>query len=99
MSTTGAPGSTTGPSSTNAPTTTVSAPGNAQACCGDYPMRYPYRHRNGMTQCCGSATYNSNLHCCADEDTSTLGSFGSCYFFLQKLERVSLSIRILQTNC
>lgn len=78
MVTTSAPGSTTGPASTNAPTTTLTAPGGNHACCGDYPNRYPYRHRDQMTQCCGQNTYNSNLHCCADPSTSLLGSLGSC---------------------
>ena len=35
-------------------------------CCGDYPLRYPYKH-NGGKQCCGQHTYNIYVkNCCRD---------------------------------
>lgn len=36
-------------------------------CCGLYPVRFPYRHRNGDRSCCVDKTYRTDLMvCCAD---------------------------------
>lgn len=36
-----------------------------KACCGDYPLRFPYKHLNGDRNCCNGATYNAVvLQCC-----------------------------------
>lgn len=35
-------------------------------CCGDYPVRFPYRHAPGRRECCGQHTFNAEfLQCCA----------------------------------
>ena len=36
-------------------------------CCGDYPLRFPYRPNNGERGCCVDRTYPSSLmSCCVD---------------------------------
>jgi len=38
-----------------------------KACCGIYPIRYPFKIFDGERACCGSSTYNANvLNCCDD---------------------------------
>lgn len=46
-----------------------------KSCCGDYPIRYPYRDQFGSRKCCGQKTYNSqSLDCCNGQivDTGSL---------------------------
>ena len=36
-------------------------------CCGEYPLRFPFKHLNGDRACCGARTYNTELMmCCGD---------------------------------
>lgn len=38
-----------------------------KACCGSYPLRFPYKTYDGARDCCSSHTFNTNLFvCCAD---------------------------------
>lgn len=38
-----------------------------KACCGEYPLRFPYKTYNGARDCCQNHTFNTNLYvCCAD---------------------------------
>jgi len=38
--------------------------GNEKACCGAYPLRFPYKTLGGDRACCGGRTYNNNLMTC-----------------------------------
>jgi len=77
--TTGAPipaDPTQNPPTTMDPATTLVAPIANKLCCGDYPNRFPYKTRQGETQCCVDATYNVNiLECCPND---VLLPFGTC---------------------
>lgn len=36
-------------------------------CCGEYPLRFPMKSKDGARGCCGSNTYNTTLlECCSD---------------------------------
>jgi len=36
-------------------------------CCGDYPLRFPFKSKGGARDCCGNRTYNTALQqCCSD---------------------------------
>ena len=36
-------------------------------CCGQYPLRFPYKHLNGERGCCVDKTYRTDLmFCCED---------------------------------
>jgi len=38
-------------------------------CCGQYPVRFPYRHADNRRECCGQHTYNAEfLQCCAGDE-------------------------------
>jgi len=38
-----------------------------KACCGEYPIRFPFKTYNGARDCCYSHTFNTNLYqCCSD---------------------------------
>lgn len=38
-------------------------------CCGQYPIRFPYKYLPGRRECCGGHTYNAEfLMCCDDSD-------------------------------
>ena len=37
-------------------------------CCGEYPIRYPYRH-GGEKKCCRQTVYNSGLFFCCEDGT------------------------------
>ena len=37
-------------------------------CCGEYPIRYPYRHK-GEKECCRQTVYNSELFYCCEDGT------------------------------
>ena len=41
-------------------------------CCGDYPVRFPYRSLDGVRKCCGDKVYSSDLLTCCDEKTSDI---------------------------
>merc|ERR1711988_406407 len=46
----------------------VGADTSPMECCGTYPVRFPYRTKNGDRACCGSVTYDATLHnCCAGD--------------------------------
>ena len=37
-------------------------------CCGDYPLRFPFKTKNGERGCCKDVTYDTNMHnCCAGD--------------------------------
>jgi len=36
-------------------------------CCGEYPLRFPYKHLNGDRACCVDRTYNTNVLMCCDD--------------------------------
>jgi len=38
-----------------------------KACCGIYPIRYPFKVFEGERACCGSSTYNANVLTCCDD--------------------------------
>jgi hypothetical protein len=38
-------------------------------CCGDYPVRYPFK-TNNVRECCGQYTYNVNVMNCCNEQLS-----------------------------
>jgi len=41
-------------------------------CCGDYPLRFPYKTLDGARQCCEGKTYNAQvLQCCEDGKTKS----------------------------
>lgn len=40
------------------------------ACCGQYPDRFPYRSQGGDRQCCGVKTYNAMTLTCCDAEAS-----------------------------
>jgi hypothetical protein len=45
--------------------------GDMDQCCGDYPMRQPFRSDNGNRQCCVDKTYHTYyLECCDGEVTN-----------------------------
>lgn len=47
--------------------TRIPGPASPKECCGDYPMRFPYRTLNGDRQCCNGATFNAAVtSCCSD---------------------------------
>lgn len=59
------PVTTKRPTTTKKVTTVDSGP--LKACCGSYPLRFPYNRKGGARKCCGSQTYFSTLmSCCAD---------------------------------
>jgi hypothetical protein len=69
MGTTGAPGVVT-----TDPAATTQTPVDPIACCGAYPERFPYRHKNGERACCVDKTYNTNLlECCPDNSVDFIG--------------------------
>lgn len=38
-----------------------------KACCGEYPLRFPFKTYNGARDCCIAHTFNTNLYeCCGD---------------------------------
>jgi len=38
-------------------------------CCGEYPIRFPYRHTDGRRECCNGHTFNAEfLQCCDNKD-------------------------------
>lgn len=38
-----------------------------KACCGNYPLRFPFKTYSGARDCCQTHTYNTNLfQCCSD---------------------------------
>jgi len=39
-----------------------------KACCGTYPVRYPFYHINGHRACCGEKTYSTTTYQCCEED-------------------------------
>ena len=40
-------------------------------CCGNYPLRFPYRTLDGSRSCCGDTTFNNQVHeCCAGNTIS-----------------------------
>ena len=42
-------------------------------CCGNYPLRHPFKTKNGENKCCGSKIYNEALfQCCPDETLSII---------------------------
>lgn len=41
-------------------------------CCGSYPIRRPYNNQDGNKKCCGSLSYNSDLHQCCDDATEQI---------------------------
>jgi len=38
-----------------------------KACCGEYPLRFPFKTYNGARDCCYSHTFNTNLYQCCDD--------------------------------
>lgn len=36
-------------------------------CCNTYPVRYPFKNKEGNVKCCGSTTYNVFTHSCCDD--------------------------------
>lgn len=52
-----------------------------QACCGEYPYRFPFGQENDR-ECCVDKTYNSKfLQCCADGSLNMV-CWWKCYFIL-----------------
>lgn len=46
----------------------IKGPAAERECCGEYPIRFPYKYMPGKRECCGSATYNAEfLQCCDDK--------------------------------
>ena len=48
------------------------APGifTSKACCGEYPLRFPYKTNNGVRKCCGDKVYESEIwECCSNTNT------------------------------
>lgn len=40
---------------------------SGKECCGEYPIRFPYKHLDGDRGCCGQRTFNALvLQCCAN---------------------------------
>jgi len=39
-----------------------------KACCGEYPLRFPYKHLNGGRKCCNGSTYNAIVMQCCNDD-------------------------------
>lgn len=39
------------------------------ACCGTYPIKYPYYTNGGAKGCCGYQTYNTAIYTCCNEET------------------------------
>merc|ERR1711881_185064 len=37
------------------------------SCCRDYPLRFPYKTRNGERGCCGGKTFNTVTMLCCDD--------------------------------
>merc|ERR1712150_208361 len=36
-------------------------------CCGIYPLRYPFKTYDGLRECCGQVTFNTDImECCGD---------------------------------
>ena len=64
------------PNQENCPT--VDGPYSDKKCCGNYPLRFPYKTLNGDMErdCCGEQVFNKLYRvCCAD---GTLGAIGDC---------------------
>lgn len=38
-----------------------------KACCGEQPLRFPYKHLNGDRGCCGEKTYNTQMMMCCND--------------------------------
>lgn len=38
-------------------------------CCNNYPLRYPFRNKEGVKKCCRSVTYNVLTHQCCEDGT------------------------------
>lgn len=43
-----------------------------RSCCGDYPLRRPYKTFNGERQCCGYNTFDATLYTCCEDDVIRL---------------------------
>merc|ERR1712080_124204 len=43
-----------------------------KASCAEYPLRFPYRVRNGNTGCCFTKTYNTALLDCCDDGSTQI---------------------------
>lgn len=73
--------STVAPFTTAAPVVvTTAAPGTteppvpADACCGSYPNRFPYKTKQGTRSCCNDNTYNNLLlECCPNNSIAVIG--------------------------
>lgn len=37
-------------------------------CCGQYPVRFPFKRNGGDRSCCGQKTYNTHLLMCCEND-------------------------------
>lgn len=47
-------------------------PGRADVvkdCCGNYPYRLPYRHKNNDRMCCGNSVYNPVIDSCCESNS------------------------------
>jgi len=40
-----------------------------KSCCGEYPIRFPYKTYGGARDCCQTHTFNTNLFQCCDDGT------------------------------
>lgn len=66
-------GNNGGGSSTPSGVATTVIPPSTE-CCGDYPVRFPYKHSDDR-QCCNGVTYNTNiLECCGDASVQMIGA-------------------------
>lgn len=45
-------------------------PASEKSCCGEYPVRFPYKTQGGSRGCCINKTYNADVNnCCSDGST------------------------------
>jgi len=45
-------------------------------CCGNYPLRFPFRNLGGSRSCCGDTTYWNEIHQCCGDSNHTYVGFG-----------------------
>jgi len=43
-----------------------------KSCCGDQPLRFPFKTYDGARMCCHGHTYNTNLYQCCDDGTTKM---------------------------
>jgi hypothetical protein len=56
----------------------VPGPASDKSCCGELPMRFPFRTVSNTRGCCGGITFDATTMMCCDASTEVIGMIGTC---------------------